>query len=83
MMRKERGRETEGKGQGGRGGKRRGERGGGDTHNFGVCVPPPLCVYYLQPNFGVRWGFGAHLLQPCCDFLTFSGHFVFLSLIHI
>tara|TARA_B100000886_G_C20104320_1_gene359203 strand:- start:137 stop:301 length:165 start_codon:yes stop_codon:yes gene_type:complete len=48
MMRKERGRETEGKGQGGRGGKRRGERGGGDTHNFGVCVPPPLLAKSMK-----------------------------------
>ena len=49
MMRKERGRETEGKGQGGRGGKRRGERGGGHTHNFGVCVhPPPLLAKSMK-----------------------------------
>ena len=48
MMRKERGRETEGKGQGGRGGKRRGERGGGATHNFGVCVPPPFAAKEME-----------------------------------
>ena len=50
MMRKERGRETEGKGQGGRGGKRRGERGGGHTHNFGVCVPPPFACKVNEVN---------------------------------
>ena len=53
MMRKERGRETEGKGQGGRGGKRRGERGGGDTHNFGVCVPPP--PFLEKPMKSLIW----------------------------
>ena len=33
-----------------------------------VSVSPPLCLYYLKPNYGVRWGLGAHLPQPCCDF---------------